>query len=224
MSKYQRQVGIPFSRIHDDRELPCLVPLSWKLAIGIVGLCMSGKTTLLGHLQEEHGFRFFSLSRILRNLAAARAVPLVARPKLQDYGDELRSTFGREYLAREAIKAIYRDRVEGGEGIDEVAIGGIKNLGEVEALCKIENFFLVGVTAPVELRRDRAVKDGWFEGSLDDWRSRIDARDLQETNECGQQVGKCIAKAQIEIRNDGSKKDLLSRCDEIVRDLRLKTI
>jgi len=222
LAKYQRQFGIPFSRVHEDKDLPYLVPIRPSLLLGVVGLKLAGKRRFTDYLVEEQGFSAYSLARILRDMAAAAGIPLVARPTLQDFGDELRRRRGRDFLAREVAKAIYRDWVEHGQLATEIVIAGIKNLAEVKALRRFPGFCLVAVKATDESRYQRALGDGSFSGSIDEWREKIDGRDLQRKDKFGQQVGLCIQSADLVIENDGTVADFLRQCMTALQEARAK--
>jgi dephospho-CoA kinase len=216
--KYQRQFGIPFSKIHEDAELPYVVPLRCKLVVGLVGLKLAGKTTLSSYLVEEHDFRFYSLSQILRDMAIARGIPINSRSAMQDFGDEMRKSRGNDYLTRAVVRQIYRDIVEFGEPMRDIVIGGIKNTGEVSALRAIKTFHLIGIEAGAETRHRRAMLEGWFKEPLEVWRQRIDQRDHQNVDDFGQQVGKCLESADIMIVNESaSKTDFLNDCERILK-------
>ena len=220
MPKYHRQFGIPFSRIHEDRDLTFIVPLKPRLLVGLVGLKLAGKRRVSNYLVEEQGFRGYSLAQALREMASALAIPIVDRSVLQDFGDELRRRRGKDCLARHVVRQMYTDVVEHGVRLNEVVISGIKNCGEVEALSKIPNFFLVAVTATTATRHQRGEHDGVFKGRVEDWEEKIDERDRQFADQSGQQVGLCIERAAYRIENDGTIEELMRRCSTMLELLR----
>ena len=221
--KYQEQFGVPFSKISKDRELSYIVPPRYRIILGIVGLKYSGKTTLSSYLVEDLGYRFYSLSRIVREEAERRGLSLTGRLVLQDLGDKLRKQYGNDFLAKRIMQGIYRDLVEKNENISHIVIDGIKNLGEISCLKKLNNFHLIGISAPAGIRYNRAVLGGYFNGSLDSFIEEIDKRDFQASEEFGQQVDQCLAQAEYTIENQQTKQDFLNTCRKLLVNIRVLT-
>jgi len=220
MPKYHRQFGIPFSRIHKDKELPYIVPFPYKHIVGIVGPKYSGKTIVSSHLVEEYGYRFYSLSSAVRSEAERVGLPC-ERSVLQALGNELRRCYGRDVLAKRTARALYRDIVEREETIPYIVVDGLKNHGEVEFLRKLPGFVLIAVVAPVEIRYGRAQSCNGFRGSLAEFEATVDAVDSQEADEYGQQVNACMdmRAGDYTLTNDATSGGLLTACDRIIGGL-----
>lgn len=215
--KYHGQFGIPFSKIHKDKELPYIVPIRYRVIIGVVGLKYSGKSVLTSYLVEDLGYRFYSLSRVVRS-EAERLCLSPGRRTLQNLGDQLRRRYGRDYLARRIVLEMYRDIVERGESIDFIVVDGIKNVGEIEYLRRLERYYLIGVSAHVDKRHRRAVDDGSFKGDLAAFKDEVDKRDLQMRDRNGQQVGLCLKAVAREhvILNESTRDEFVLRAQEIL--------
>jgi dUTP pyrophosphatase len=93
-------------------------------------------------------------------------------------------------------------------------IDGIRNPAEVLSLRKMNGFYLISVDAPQEIRFERLKKRN-RESDPKTWEDflKVDARDLGIGEpEDGQQVGKCIAMADLHLVNDSTSQDLIDRC------------
>ena len=216
--KYHGQFGIPFSKIHRDRELAYVVPVPYKLVIGIVGPKCSGKTVITSHLVEDFGYQFYSLSRFVRDEVTRLSAGSDDRAILKAQGDTLRRRFGRDVLARRVVQAVRRDLVERQEPVSHIVIDGIKNLGEVEYLKRLPRSYIMSVVAGAETRHQRAQSDGAFDGEVHEFVATIDAPDSNATDECGQQVDRCLEPptADFVVTNELSKRQLLNEVDAIL--------
>lgn len=212
--KYQGQFGIPFSKIHLDRELAYVVPLNYRLLLAVVGPKYSGKTVVTSHLVEDYGYRFYSLSAFVKEEVDRLCLP-DERAVLKREGDRLRREFGREVLARKGIQSIRRDLVERREPITHMVVDGIKNAGEVEFLKRLPSVEVVGIVASDERRFERAKSLG-FKGTLGDFRERVDVPDSNSTDDRGQQVQTCLGLVDLTIENDGTKLELFENVDRML--------
>ena len=75
--------------------------------LGVVGQIACGKGVLVDYLKRQ-GFASFSLSSILHDDLKKKGIKKFTRKTLQDMGDQLRKKYGREVLARRAIKIIQK--------------------------------------------------------------------------------------------------------------------
>jgi dephospho-CoA kinase len=119
-----------------------------SLVLGLTGPNAAGKgevAACLGRL----GFRLHSLSDVIRNEAAVRGLP-PERGHLIRIGNELRSTGGPGVLAERILPEL----------VDDCVVDSIRNPAEVAVLRRLPRFVLIGVTAPLELRFERARRRG----------------------------------------------------------------
>lgn len=173
--------------------------------IGITGAFGSGKSTAAKYL-ESKGFRKITLSMFLEEEAKKRGVKKITRKVLQDIGNELRNKYGSGFLARKAI-----DYLEG-NGIHNIVIDGIRNIGEVEELSKKGRFVLVAVIANRKIRFERAKKRKGREKLTPEVFKKLDMRDLGiGENHLGLQVAYCIAMSDIFISNNKNKKRFMEK-------------
>jgi dephospho-CoA kinase len=216
--KYHGQFGIPFSKIHSDGELAYVVPLKYKLLAVIVGPKYSGKTVVTSYLVEKLGYRFYSLSALVRNEVERLSLPL-DREVLKREGDRLRRQFKRDILARRVVQDIRRDLVERQEPITHIVVDGIKNAGEVEFLRRLTPVAVIGVTASVDVRFNRARADGRFQGSKEAFVASVDQPDSNSVDDRGQQVDTCLSLVNHTITNEGSKQDLIREVEALLRKI-----
>lgn len=193
--KYQRTFTTGFSRIYEDEDLLYIVPLKYTLIIGVVGFRGVGKRTIMvNHLVQKKGFKYYSLSNIVREETEKRGLDLRRRENLQDMGDILRKEYGSGYLAKEIIKQIRYDLIEKGEEARYICIEGLKNPDEIRIFSKLRNFFLLGVDASDEDRWNWLKKAGFIPQtmSLDEFRNQEKRDRGIGQPEYGQNVSECM--------------------------------
>jgi len=166
--------------------------VSNKIIIGMTGPFGSGCTYIAKSFLEAEGYRYLSLSDILRNEFSQ--TKLLSRTSMQDFGNQLRERDGANILAKKACKII-------AEADDEKwVIDSIRNTHEIELFKQqFGTCYVIAAWADQETRWKRV-----FE-KYD--RNRVafdtdDARDSRESEETGQQVSLCYQMADIIIINN----------------------
>ncbi len=187
--------------------------MSSKLRLGLTGRMGSGKGEFV-RLLEERGFRYASLSDMVRAEAARLGRP-VSRAEMQDIGNRLRRDGGAGVLGRrvrELVEAAAEDRW---------VIDGIRNPAEVEELRRLEGFVLLGIDADIDVILQRMRRRGrdTDRSSEDELRQRL-AREWGDGEpEGGQRVGACLRLADHVIRNDGTLGELEAALDGLLEKL-----
>jgi len=115
------------------------------MIIGLTGENCSGKGTIAEYLMKK-GFYYLSLSDVIREEVASDGNE-ITRERLIAKGNELRENFGRSVLAKKTIEKIESDK--------NYVVDSIRNPSEVNELKKINNFFLIYVTASQNIRFER---------------------------------------------------------------------
>lgn len=162
-----------------------------ELVIGVVGLKAAGKDSF-SRLLRERGFGVRTMSDFIKSALAAEgnAAPTVS--DLQDWANARRAETGDTgCLATLTVDSLLA------EGHRRLAVDGIRNPGEIEALRRRcgDRLVLVGLVAPTSVRFRRAVARGKPSDpvAFEDWLTMDDRdRGLGEPPE-GQQVDRCLA-------------------------------
>lgn len=180
--------------------------------IGLTGLNASGKGTAADILKNK-GFTYYSLSDVVRE-EATRQGRDHSRENLIYCGNELRKTHGPSVLAKKIIEKIKKDNPL------KAVIDSIRNLAEVNELRKLDNFKLIAVDAPVEVRHERAKTRGrvGFERTLKEFIGVEQKENTSDPNK--QQLFECLKTADITVNNEGSVADLRSKIDLILNNTR----
>ncbi len=178
------------------------------MIIGLTGTNAAGKTTIVNYLISKN-FEHYSLSDILREeLSHLGLKP--TRENLINMGNELRRKYGSSVLA---------DRVKTKISSNNTVIDSIRNPSEVQSLQQLNNFFLIAVDAPVNLRYRRAKSRNRIENvdSLNDFIEMENREKSLNTNH--QNIIACIEQSEFKINNDGNFEELRKKVAEIIIQL-----
>ena len=177
------------------------------MVIGLTSRNAAGKDEVARYLVEQRGFSYFSLSDILRSELSRRNLS-ITRESLYKLGNSLREKRGPGALAELAFKAL--------EKVKRAVVVSIRNPGEVEVLRQREDFILVGVDAPLELRWERA-RDRGRPGdpvSFEEFTAQEQAELAGTTHQ--QQLDACLAMSDRVLINDGSLEELYRKMEELL--------
>lgn len=177
------------------------------MIVGLTGPNASGKGEAADYLVSK-GFRYYSLSDILRREAKQRGIePL--RENLIKLGNILRHEKGPSYLAMEAIKKI--NLKEGG------VVDSIRNPAEITALRQLKDFVLIGVDADIKTRFKRTL-DRKRPGDSDTLSAFIEKEERENINNVeNQQLANCLKLSDVIVVNNSTKKDFHRKIDETVK-------
>jgi deoxycytidylate deaminase/cytidylate kinase len=166
--------------------------------IGFTGSLGSGCSFIADRIEDQYNFKLFSLSYVLRKLAAAKGIS-DSVDNLQNVGNQLRKEKGLDgYLVHELLTRISQKDVEKYKGI---IIDSIRNDGEVAALRQFPFFYLFSIHADKDIRQKRSVgTDKRF--PTKDAFEIADKRDQEEDFSYGQKVNKCNYLSDIIINNN----------------------
>ena len=178
------------------------------MIIGLTGTNASGKTTIVDHLVSQN-FEYHSLSDILRE-ELSRLGNEPTRENLIRIGNELREKNGASILA---------DKIKSRLSSTKVVIDSIRNLAEVLTLKKLNNFYLVAVDAPVEIRYQRAINRKRMENitTLDEF-ILMENREKSK-NSHHQNIDECMNQADFTINNHSSLDELKQSIDKIIKEI-----
>ncbi len=186
------------------------------MIIGLTGSLAAGKGVVSGFLKKQ-GFVYLSLSDELREIAKEKKIELT-RENLQDLGNQMREERGTGILAK-----LITDKIRNQKYIKAV-VDGIRNPAEIAELEKLDNYFLVSVDAPEEIRFRRLIARNRESDpkTLEDF-LKVDARDKGiGEKETGQSVGKCMTKADFTLINEGTIEEINRKVEELYKKIQLR--
>lgn len=170
--------------------------VSEKIIVGLTGPFGSGCTYVAKEHIEGKGYKFISLSNILKEEYKQKFKQTdPKRNLLQEFGNNLRLEKGNDYLAKKAYEIIEND-----EENEKWVIDSFRNTHEVEFFKrKSGQFFLMSIWADKSTRWNRVqtkYKKDQHQFDIDD------VRDSDEKLENGQQISLCYQMADVVVLND----------------------
>ena len=175
-----------------------------KLLFGLTGPNAAGKGEVADDLRLK-GFRLHSLSDVVREEAAARGVP-PEREHLIRIGTELRRDGGPGVLAQRILPRLG----------DRDVVDSIRNPAEVEQLRQLPHFVLLGVSAPMKTRFDRALARNrpGDPRSLEQFRRREEQENTSDPN--AQQLEATFRLADRVLTNEGGLERLQDAVERLL--------
>ncbi len=186
------------------------------MIIGLTGSLAAGKGVVSDFLKEQ-GFVYLSLSDELREMMKEKKIALT-RENMQNFGNQMREEKGTGILAK-----LITDKINNQKYIKTV-VDGIRNPAEIVELKKLDNYFLVAVDAPEEIRFKRLIERNRESDpkTLEDF-LKVDARDKGiGEKETGQGVGRCMAQADFTLINDGLLEETKKKVEELYKKIQLR--
>jgi dCMP deaminase len=172
--------------------------------IGLTGTNGAGKGEVASFFLER-GYAYFSLSDVIRE-ELQKENKEITRDNLIKMGNFMRQQYSPDILARRVAKKIKGNAV----------IDSIRNPIEVEFFKNQDNFTLLAIDAPAELRFER-VKIRGREESASSIQEFI-AKEAEEmgTDENSQQLLACMEMADHTIINDSTIQELRNKLEEFL--------
>lgn len=179
-----------------------------KVVVGFTGPAGSGKGVLAHHL-ESKGFKYISLSDILREMSGSDD-----RKILQDLGDKLRSEMGPGVLAILTGEKIKSDDSR------FFVVDSIRHPSEIKHLWNTFDAKVIAVNAPFTKLFDNIRR----RGRKGDPETLPDFMDMMKREEGkpgspSMQIARCIHIANAVIWNEGTTEELLLNLDEKLKGL-----
>ncbi len=165
------------------------------IILGFTGSIGSGCTYIAESIAAQYGFKYYSLSDVLRSIAKEKGLTKPSIEELQDLGNELRYKEGKSCLVKRLIDSISEDQSSKG-----IIIDSIKNDEECKTLKQFPYFYLFSVHADENIRAERTIKAKRFKEKKEF--IKVDSRDKAEEIHYGQQVKKCNYLSDIIINNN----------------------
>jgi dCMP deaminase len=167
--------------------------------VGLTGPNAAGKGEV-AQVLTSHGYAYHSLSDVVREEATARGLP-VSRENLVLVGNDLRRAGGPGALVDRLAPRLKPPAV----------IDSVRNPGEVEALRRLEGFFLLGVRAAAKVRFQRIRSRGRLGdiGTLEEFRRYEERENSAAAGE--QRILATLALADGVVDNDATLEELHRR-------------
>ena len=211
------------------------------LIIGITGTFGSGKSTAADFFKSK-GFKKIILSSFLEKEANRRGFGKITRKILQDIGNEWRKKYGKEILAKKALKFLgenklpqsslrgipqadefvsrlyLRNKLRSITARNRVVIDGIRNVGEIDEFGKNSNFVLIAILTDRKVRFTRLKKIKRREHLTWELFNKLDRRDIGVgQGKVGLQVGTCLAMADIFIDNNSGMDEFKNKLTNFLK-------
>lgn len=184
------------------------------MIIGLTGRNASGKGLVAKRLQKG-GFRYLSLSDEIRVELKAKGMEL-SRENLIDEGRRLRTDFGDGVLAQRIMQRITL--------FENYVVDSVRNPGEVKALRRMKNFYLLRVDAPIGIRYERLKKRARPGDSRGFDQFKADEeRELVSSDPAAQQLIATGEMADFVIKNDADIETLNQHVVSVFQQASLKT-
>lgn len=177
------------------------------MIVGLTGVKYSGKTEV-GKIFLADDWNLVGFGDEVRIERYARDLP--EDTNLHELGVKLRNEFGPQYVGRRVLSRISTDRDR------KYVVDGMRTLDDLKVFNEIEDFVLVGVTAPLDIRWERCQKRGRF----DDPRTyqqflETCARDESDSQD-GLSNGTLLKEVKHIIVNDGTVRDLTRKVHDLI--------
>jgi len=180
--------------------------------IAFVGLPLSGKTTA-SKVAEEMGIPVVCMGDVVRGEAKRRNLPLTDEV-LGKIANELREREGMDAIAKRCVPLIR----EKGKEVGVVVVDGIRGLAEVETFKRaFDDFVLIAVEAPIELRFQRSLK----RKRSDDVKSLEELKE-RDKRELSWNLSKALEIADFTIENTSSLEDFREKVRGVLEQLAKK--
>jgi len=177
----------------------------FMIVIGLTGENCAGKTTAVDYLTRK-SFYSLSLSDMIRE-ALKEEGKEITRENLIKKGNELRESFGPAVLAMRAKEKMGKDK--------NYVVDSIRNPAEVEELKRLDNFFLIYVTADARVRFERQKKRGREEDPTTfEAFKEMEELEMENAERTKQNLRGTFALADTTITNNGSYEQFYEQIDK----------
>ncbi len=180
------------------------------VTIGITGTLGAGKGTVVEYLVNEKNFIHYSVRGFLSDELERRKMP-VNRDTLTAIANSLRAKHGSSYLVEQLL-------LKAQSANKNCVIESIRTPGEVDALCRHDNFFLLAVDADTRLRYKR-IRSRNSETDQVSYNKFIqnEEREMHTTDPNKQNLSACIHMADYVIINNGGLDNLHRSIEDFLK-------
>lgn len=180
------------------------------MIIGLTGKNAAGKGEVVNFLKDK-SFYSYSLSDAIREVLEERKIP-VTRDSLIAMGNELRTSFGPDVLARRIMTHLDPNR--------NYVIDSIRNPSEVHALRETGRFILINVDASREKRFERIKARGRENDpkKLKDFLAKEEA-ESRNADPHMQSIEACQELSDFTIPNEGTLEELHAKVTTLISQM-----
>ena len=182
------------------------------MIFGVTGTNGSGKGEVVRYLEEEKGFKHYSVRTYLTDEILRRGLE-VNRPNMKDVASDLRRRFRHDYFSTMFIA----DAQE--KGITDFLMESVRHSAEADNIRK-HGGFIIAVDADKQLRYERVVTRG-TETDKVSFEKFVEEEDA-EMNGSGeeQNMAEVMQHADFHITNEGTLEELHARIEEVLAEAR----
>ncbi|PIR13967.1 hypothetical protein COV49_00500 [Candidatus Falkowbacteria bacterium CG11_big_fil_rev_8_21_14_0_20_39_10] len=177
-----------------------------KKIIGLVGLMACGKGAIAKYGKKKYKASTYRFSTMLRDICD-RLYIAKSRENMSLLSTILRKNFGENTFAKVILEDIKKDPGK------LIIVDGIRRLKDIEYLRKLPNFKLIRVVVDPKIRYERLVKRNENKG---DNKKTYKQFLTDQRREADAQIPKIMKKADLEIDNNGTWKNLKAQADKIL--------
>ncbi|OGF65409.1 hypothetical protein A2Z53_01795 [Candidatus Giovannonibacteria bacterium RIFCSPHIGHO2_02_42_15] len=181
------------------------------IGIGITGTIGSGKGTVVEFLKKK-GFKHYSARTFIQEEVKKRGLSMNLE-NVTKTANDIRKKFGRAHIFEELLKTAEK---EGGNFVIE----SLRNLGEIAALRKRENFYVFAVDANLEDRYERLKLRN---SDLDDLSfekfKEIEEGQMNSSNPHNQNLSECMKSADYLFTNNGTREELEDQVASVLNEI-----
>jgi dephospho-CoA kinase len=177
-----------------------------KIIIGLVGEAASGKGTVAKYLVDKYGAQTLAFSTSMKDCVRRLHLPL-SRENLMKFSEITRHAYGEDLYSKVTT--------EDCRSLDAnmIIVDGVRRPADVVNLRQLPNFHLLYVTAPVELRWQRARNRGEKAGESEMTLEQFKTEDQFPTEVTIKEIG---AEAEFAIDNVAGVDNLYASTGSIV--------
>ena len=180
------------------------------IILGTIGEQGSGKGTVANYLIQNYQADFFRSSMALDEILTILDIPN-ERKNMTAVSTALREPFGQDFLIH-AIKKKIRESKAPVSIVD-----GLRVPGEIESLRQLENFYLLYITAPIEMRYRNVTGRGEKAGETELTLEEFVAQETDLVTE--QKIGEMAKGANFTIENTGTLEELHTKIDATMQEI-----
>lgn len=182
---------------------------SKKIILGLVGNPASGKGIVAEYLKNKYHASSHRFSTMLDDILN-RLYLEITRRNLQLTSTMIRKNFGEDIMARVMAEDVKNDKNK------IIVVDGARRVADIKYLKKIPGFKLIKVEANIKVRFQRLLKRT---EKKDDTKKTFKQFLADHKREADREVPQLMKRADMELDNDGSLKNLYKQIDKMIKKL-----